>query len=42
MIQYVTLRCLYALHMLAPLAFVAWHTERLSPDTLGALLALFK
>jgi hypothetical protein len=35
------LRIIYAAHMLAPLSVALWHFERLSPDTLHALRALF-
>ncbi len=35
------LRIIYALHMLAPLALVARHIERLSPSTLSSLRSLF-
>ena len=41
MIQAIKLRALYAVHMLAPLAFVAWHIDRLRPETLQGLRALF-
>lgn len=35
------LRTLYALHMALPLALVARHIERLSPETVRALRSLF-
>lgn len=41
MIRHLKLRCIYAIHMLAPLAFAAWHIPRLSPDTLRGLHTLF-
>lgn len=41
MIQAFRLRAIYAIHMLAPLAFVSWHLDRLRPETLHALRALF-
>lgn len=41
MIQAIKIRVLYALHMIAPLAFAAWHLERLRPSTLLELRALF-
>lgn len=41
MIQSLKLRAIYALHMLAPLAFVCWHLERLSHETLLALSQMF-
>jgi hypothetical protein len=41
MIKHITLRAIYAAHMLAPLALVEWHIQRLSADTCSALRALF-
>lgn len=41
MIQAIKLRVLYAIHMIAPLAFAAWHIQRLQPSTLLELRALF-
>lgn len=41
MIQAIKIRAIYALHMLAPLAFAAWHFQRLQPSTLLELRALF-
>lgn len=35
------LRLIYSAHMLAPLSLALWHIERLSPETLRALRALF-
>lgn len=35
------LRAIYALHMLAPAAFVLWHVDQLAPDTLTQLARLF-
>lgn len=40
MIKALALRAIYAAHMLAPLALVDWHVQRLSRDTLESLLAL--
>lgn len=37
----IKLRLIYCLHMIAPLAFVSRHIERLSPDTALALRSLF-
>lgn len=37
----VKLRIIYCLHMLAPIALVARHIERLSPETALALRSLF-
>lgn len=41
MIKAIKVRAIYAIHMLAPLAFAAWHIERLRPSTLLELRALF-
>lgn len=41
MIQSLKLRAIYALHMLAPLAFVHWHMAVLSRETLQALSQMF-
>jgi hypothetical protein len=35
------LRLIYSFHMLAPIALVARHIERLSPETARALHSLF-
>ncbi len=35
------LRIIYSAHILAPLPAMLWHIERLSPETLRALRALF-
>lgn len=37
----IKLRLIYCLHMVAPLALVERHIERLSPDTARALRSLF-
>lgn len=37
----IKLRILYALHMVMPLSLALWHIDRLSPDTLLGLAALF-
>lgn len=34
------LRLIYSAHMLAPVALVLWHLDRLDPDTLRALRQL--
>lgn len=36
------LRTLYAIHMLAPLAIVEWHLDRLNLDTLNDLASLLR
>lgn len=41
MIQAIKLRVLYAIHMLTPIAFAAWHIPRLSHETAAGLRALF-
>jgi hypothetical protein len=41
MIKRFTLRAIYAVHMLAPLALVDWHIQRLSPSTIDGLRSLF-
>jgi hypothetical protein len=41
MIERLKLRTIYALHMLAPVAFVAWHIQRLSSDTIQGLSRMF-
>ncbi len=40
MLNTLKLRTLYVLHMILPLPLVSWHIDRLSPDTVRALLAL--
>lgn len=40
MMKRLALRALYAVHMLAPLALVEWHIERLSQGTLEGLRSL--
>ena len=35
------LRAIYALHILSLAAFMLWHVDRLSQDTLDALARLF-
>ena len=40
MLRNLALRTLYALHMIAPIALVSWHVQRLGMSTLTALRAL--
>lgn len=40
MIQSLKLHTLYVLHMILPMPLVEWHVDRLSPDTIRALIAL--
>ncbi len=39
--QRIKLRLMYALGMLSPIAWVAWHIERIDADTALALKNLF-
>jgi len=41
MLRTFALRTLYALHMIAPIALVSWHVQRLAPGTALALRSLF-